>query len=355
MGTLCFDLDGTLCTNTNGAYESAEPIPWAVRRVGELAAAGHRIVIATARGGAEWDALTRRQLERWGIPYDELRFGKPHADVFVDHRALNAADWRMGGPATITVVEVGRTFAGRPLRLGQHAARARALACLAGIPGVSTPARIGAAVDDALADELPARGDVVYSITIGTNGHMGFLDAAELAGPPAPQVFCRSLAEPAMGLLDMLAVDAPGSVAVNATLEGAGAAWPLGLGADGGLFDMLGGQLGIVEDAAIVLEPFHGYATVVSGWLEELAGASGIELSERPITRSALDRADEVFIAGMPFCVLPVATIDDRALLRDSTAGPVVSRLIADWSAEVEVDLLGELTRLTHPEAAGVR
>lgn len=69
MTTFCFDLDGTLCTNTDGAYEQAQPHRWAIDRVNALAAAGHRILIYTARGsstGLDWRELTEAQLDRWG-------------------------------------------------------------------------------------------------------------------------------------------------------------------------------------------------------------------------------------------------------------------------------------------------
>src|SRR5439155_976778 len=141
MRTLCFDLDGTLCTNTFGDYEAAEPIAWAIDRVDALAAAGHRIVIFTARGtatGIDWGPVTRDQLERWGVTYHELRFGKPSAEIYVDDRAVSVEAWRCGdafaapgltGPAPprlSAVVELGRTYAGALLRLDAHAARAAA-------------------------------------------------------------------------------------------------------------------------------------------------------------------------------------------------------------------------------------
>lgn len=97
--TLCFDLDGTLCTNTFGAYEDAEPFPWAIARLNALAATGHRIVIFTARGtatGLDWDELTRGQLARWGVRFDELRFGKPSAEIYIDDRAISADTWHAG-------------------------------------------------------------------------------------------------------------------------------------------------------------------------------------------------------------------------------------------------------------------
>lgn len=97
--TICFDLDGTLCTNTGGSYEDAEPFSWAIKRVNRLAKAGHRIVIFTARGsktGIDWTSLTRGQLERWNVHYDELVLGKPSADVYVDDRTVTTEAWRWG-------------------------------------------------------------------------------------------------------------------------------------------------------------------------------------------------------------------------------------------------------------------
>src|ERR1700712_5794132 len=101
--TICFDLDGTLCSNTFGDYESAEPFAWAIERVNDLAADGHNIIIFTARGtatGIDWSGVTRSQLERWGVSYDELRLGKPSADVFVDDRAVHTDSWRVSHVAS---------------------------------------------------------------------------------------------------------------------------------------------------------------------------------------------------------------------------------------------------------------
>jgi 3-deoxy-manno-octulosonate cytidylyltransferase (CMP-KDO synthetase) len=116
VGTICFDLDGTLCSNTFGEYERAEPFAWAIERLNRLADAGHRVVIHTARGtatGLDWSELTREQLQLWGVVYHELRFGKPSADVYVDDRAVRTDDWERGhvlplpgadGPVSATVV-----------------------------------------------------------------------------------------------------------------------------------------------------------------------------------------------------------------------------------------------------------
>jgi len=93
--TVCFDIDGTLCTNTEGDYASAEPILENIRVLNELFDQGNRIVLFTARGtttGINWRALTERQMNSWGVRYHELLFGKPFAHVYIDDKGLNVVD-----------------------------------------------------------------------------------------------------------------------------------------------------------------------------------------------------------------------------------------------------------------------
>ena len=92
----CFDIDGTLCSNTNGEYEIVEPYPDVIARVNALYDAGHRIILYTARGsttGIDWRELTENQLRSWGVKYHQLFLGKPTADVYVDDKAINVTDW----------------------------------------------------------------------------------------------------------------------------------------------------------------------------------------------------------------------------------------------------------------------
>jgi ribonucleotide monophosphatase NagD (HAD superfamily) len=96
--TYCFDLDGTLCTDTQGDYERAAPFPEMVAEVNRLHREGHHVIILTARGsgtGIDWRATTERQLAAWGVAYDFLFLGKPPADVYVDDKAVNVAGFRL--------------------------------------------------------------------------------------------------------------------------------------------------------------------------------------------------------------------------------------------------------------------
>jgi hypothetical protein len=96
LKSYCFDLDGTLCTNTEGEYEQAVPLPERILKVNELYDKGNRILIYTARGtvtGIDWRDLTQKQLDTWGIKHHELRLGKPFADVYVDDRGVSDSDF----------------------------------------------------------------------------------------------------------------------------------------------------------------------------------------------------------------------------------------------------------------------
>lgn len=99
---LCFDLDNTLVTYpvVPGDYSTVKPVPRMVTFLRKAKAAGHTVIIHTARrmgshghnpGAACADIarVTLDTLDAFGIPYDELLFGKPLADVYFDDRACN--------------------------------------------------------------------------------------------------------------------------------------------------------------------------------------------------------------------------------------------------------------------------
>jgi hypothetical protein len=99
MMKYCVDIDGTICTNTYGKYEQAEPWPEAIAKVNALYDAGHSVVFFTARGsttGMDWREVTEKQLKEWGVKYHKVIFGKPEADIFIDDRAISAIDFMSG-------------------------------------------------------------------------------------------------------------------------------------------------------------------------------------------------------------------------------------------------------------------
>lgn len=82
-------------------YTTVTPKSRNIKLVQELKAAGHHIIILTARrmkthngnvGAifADVGMTTLETLKKYQIPCDELHFGKPYAHVYVDDLAVNA-------------------------------------------------------------------------------------------------------------------------------------------------------------------------------------------------------------------------------------------------------------------------
>ena len=106
----CFDLDNTLVNTKGSDYENSTPIPEAIAKVRLYKDRGDHIIIMTARGSGskvDWREFTEKQLNKFGIPYDQLIVGlKPGGvDVFVDDKAINALDWLEDDEAALTRVE----------------------------------------------------------------------------------------------------------------------------------------------------------------------------------------------------------------------------------------------------------
>lgn len=99
------DIDGTICTNTNGDYQNAEPYMNRIEHFNKLFDEGHEIHYWTARGGnsgIDWTLLTRQQFANWQVKYTTLKLGKPVYDAWIDDKAYNVeaffdetfSDWK---------------------------------------------------------------------------------------------------------------------------------------------------------------------------------------------------------------------------------------------------------------------
>ena len=97
---ICFDLDGVICNNTYGKYEKAIPFHKSITKINELFDDGNYIIIFTSRFTTKYKNdtkkintdgynFTKKQLDDWGLKYNELILGKPEYDIFVDDKAYN--------------------------------------------------------------------------------------------------------------------------------------------------------------------------------------------------------------------------------------------------------------------------
>ena len=101
----CFDLDGTLVSHPTikNDYTSVKPIIKTIEYLKYLKGMGNYIIIYTARrmkthngnvGAIIKDVgkITLDTLEKFKIPYDEIIFGKPYANFYIDDLGVNCFD-----------------------------------------------------------------------------------------------------------------------------------------------------------------------------------------------------------------------------------------------------------------------
>jgi len=99
----CFDLDNTLVSypQVSGDYSTVLPIEKNIALLRYLYETGHYIIIYTARRmkthsgdidkvKKDIEKITIKKLDEFNIPYNELVFGKPYADFYIDDLAINA-------------------------------------------------------------------------------------------------------------------------------------------------------------------------------------------------------------------------------------------------------------------------
>ncbi len=92
--SIMVDLDGVISTEERVFDRPlAKPIAGAREALQRLKAAGHTIVIYTARGWAEYN-VTRHWLDQHDMPYDAIHMGKPIAHVWIDDRAIRFRNWQ---------------------------------------------------------------------------------------------------------------------------------------------------------------------------------------------------------------------------------------------------------------------
>lgn len=104
---ICIDIDGTIAElrNKTNAYDELKPIEDAIEAIQKLHNEGHYIILYTARNMATFSGnlgkinavqgpLLFKWLEKYEIPYDEIYFGKPNADVYIDDKAIKFESWK---------------------------------------------------------------------------------------------------------------------------------------------------------------------------------------------------------------------------------------------------------------------
>jgi len=103
---ICIDLDGVVCElkRSDQCYEDLLPVDGAIEKIKALKANGHYIILFTARHMKTCEGNVGKVMARLGkvtldwlakhdIPYDEIVFGKPWADIYIDDNAHRFVKW----------------------------------------------------------------------------------------------------------------------------------------------------------------------------------------------------------------------------------------------------------------------
>jgi len=103
---ICLDLDGVIAQfkKEGQTYFDVAVVPGAKEKINALREAGHYIIIHTARHmktcngnlgqvNARISQQTLNWLDKNNIQYDEIYFGKPWADIYIDDNAFRFESW----------------------------------------------------------------------------------------------------------------------------------------------------------------------------------------------------------------------------------------------------------------------
>jgi capsule biosynthesis phosphatase len=104
---IVIDLDGTICTlkQKHETYADVQLKPGAAEFIKKIRLEGHYVIIQTARNMATCESnigkvlknvgkVTLEWLEQNEVEYDEIYFGKPNANLYIDDRAFRFEDWK---------------------------------------------------------------------------------------------------------------------------------------------------------------------------------------------------------------------------------------------------------------------
>lgn len=101
--TIVMDMDDTISFTENRDFEHSKPNIPVINKINELYDKGWKILICTARGAkscatiqqreAKYRGLTESWLNRNGVKYNEVLFGKPNADYYVDDKNMSIEEF----------------------------------------------------------------------------------------------------------------------------------------------------------------------------------------------------------------------------------------------------------------------
>lgn len=120
--------------------------------------------------------------------------------------------------------------------------------------------------------------------------------------------------------------------------------WALLLDPDGFVAEGTGDNFFIVKNGAVITPEGRNILRGISRAyvMEELCPQLGLTVVEKNIDAYDVYTADEAFMTGTPFCMLPVTHLNGEKI-GAGVVGPVFSKLLGRWSENTGVDIAGQI------------
>ena len=119
--------------------------------------------------------------------------------------------------------------------------------------------------------------------------------------------------------------------------------WALLLDTDNFIAEGTGDNFFIVKDNVLYTpEPRNILRGISREYVFEIAKELGVQYRECNLDVYDVANADEAFMTGTPFCILPVTSLD-RQKIGTGEVGSMVKRLIKKWSDNVGLDFVAQI------------
>jgi branched-chain amino acid aminotransferase len=122
--------------------------------------------------------------------------------------------------------------------------------------------------------------------------------------------------------------------------------WALLLDPDGFVAEGTGDNFFIIKDGVVITPEGRNILRGVSRdyLIRELCPQLGIEVVEKNFEAYDVYTADEAFMTGTPFCMLPVTSLNGNAI-GTGRVGEGFNRLLDRWSENAGVDIPGQIRK----------
>jgi branched-chain amino acid aminotransferase len=120
--------------------------------------------------------------------------------------------------------------------------------------------------------------------------------------------------------------------------------WALLLDPDGFVAEGTGDNFFIVKDGVVISPEGRNILRGISRdyIMRELAPKLGIPTIEKNFESYDIYTAEEAFMTGTPFCMLPVTRLNGLAV-GDGEVGAIFTKLLNAWNESVDVDIAGQI------------